>query len=348
MSTIDLVLKTIFQPYKGILAADARTVSMDKRLSGHGIDAGKEMRVRYRRLLFSTPNLERTISGIILAEDTFAEHTMGDGVLSREYLPEIGIIPGVKVDGGLEPYNGDSVLQRTKGLDVLPEKCARYSEQGAGFLKWRSAIPAKGVTDAFITDVMADMAQYARYALDTNLVPILEPEVLLAGEHSADESADTFKRVIAALMQALIDRQCNPRHCILKTSFIIDGLEKGETSAEDAAQKTLATLKESGLDSNEAFYGIVFLSGGLESALAIDYIQRTKALAGQKETSHSFAPPLTFSYSRALQEPVLVEWKGESENDLAAQLVFTQTLQHAVKAYKGAEEPPLGSDGKNV
>ena len=348
MNAVNLVLKTIFQPYKGILAADARTSSMDKRLSGHGIQSGREMRVRYRRLLFSTPNLERTISGVILAEDTFTDHVMEDGVPSREYLAALGVVPGVKVDDGLEPYNNDPVLQRTKGLEELPDKCSRYREQGAGFVKWRSAIPAIGATDDFINDVMGDMAVYARYALDNELVPILEPEILLAGSHSADESAETFRKVIPALLRHLGNQNCDPHQCILKTSFIIDGLDQGETLAEDAAQKTLLTFKETGLDSGAGFYGIVFLSGGLESKMAIEYIQRIKALAAQEGTPYSFTPPLTFSYSRALQEPVLTEWKGEESNVLTAQVIFTQTLQHAIKTYKGVEEAPLGSDGKGV
>ena len=122
-------LQKIFQEYKGILAADERPSSMDKRLQGYGIEPGEEMRNQYREMLFSTPNIERTISGVILSEDTFSDHTT-DGMPTREYLSNLGIAPGVKVDGGLEPYSGDTdgtELFVTKGLENLKEKCAQYS-----------------------------------------------------------------------------------------------------------------------------------------------------------------------------------------------------------------------------
>lgn len=345
--TIEQVLKTIFQPYKGILAADARASSMDKRLKEHDIAVGAEIRARYRTLLFSTPNLERTISGIILAEDTFQNHSM-NGVPTREYLAGLGIAVGVKVDGGLTPYNNSKTLQTTQGLEGLQERCARYREQGAVFLKWRSAIPAIGATDDFIETITADMATYAQYVLNNEMVPILEPEILLAGNHSADDTATVFVRVIPALIKALAAKECDPHRCILKTSFITNGLDGKGLSAEEVAKKTLMTFKEVRLDSPKSFYGIVFLSGGLLTEPAITYIQRIKTLAEQPDTAYIFDTPITFSYARALQEPAMTEWKGEDKNILTAQVAFTQTLQHAIKKYKGKEEAPLGSDGKEV
>ena len=348
MNSIEQVLKTIFQSYKGILAADARPSSMDRRLQAYAIESGEESRSKYRKLLFSTPNLERTISGVILSEDTFTDHIMDDGIPTRDYLAGLGIAVGVKVDDGLQPYANDPILQCTKGLDGLQERCAVYKQQGADFLKWRSAIPAVGTTDAFIDTVMTDMAEYARCALDNELVPILEPEVLLDGDHSADNSAATFKKMLSVLIRELANKKCDPHQCILKTSFIINGLNKGEISAEKASKKTLLTFKESGLDRHTGFYGIVFLSGGLQSKTAIEYIQRIKAVAEQEGTPYTFSVPITFSYARALQEPVLTEWKGKEENILSAQVAFTQTLQLAVKKYKGLEEAPLGGDGREV
>ncbi|MCY4577279.1 MAG: fructose-bisphosphate aldolase class I [Candidatus Kaiserbacteria bacterium] len=334
-TTIEHVLKTIFQPYKGILAADERPSSMDRRLQEYGIADGDAMRSRYREILFSTPNLERTISGVILSEDTFAQHTVGD-VLTRDFLRELGIAVGVKVDGGLESYAGSDTLQKTKGLAGLDDRCKQYREQGAGFTKWRSAIPVVGATDDFITTVATDMATYAYHALQNDLVPIIEPELLLRGDHTVEATAETFTRVLPAVLAALAEKKCNPQQCILKTSFITDGLTDGVLSADETAKRTLAVFRETKLDGNKGFYGIVFLSGGLESKTAIAYIQRIKALAEQE----AFKTPLSFSYARALQEPVLLEWKGEETNVLNAQLAFTQTLQHAIKKYKGIEEAP--------
>ena len=334
-ATIENTLAAIFQPYKGILAADERPSSMDRRLQEYGIKDGESMRNQYREILFSTPNLERTISGVILSADTFTEHTM-DGIPSRDFLQKLRIAVGVKVDGGLEPYEGSDILKRTKGLEGLSDRCKQYWQQGAAFTKWRSAIPVSGATDEFISVVAADMAAYARCALDSHLVPILEPELLLSGDHSIEETEETFRKVIPATLAALAEKKCNPKQCILKTSFITDGLTGGVLPAEDAAKRTLAVFKETGLGGNKSFHGIVFLSGGLESKTAIAYIQRIKALAEQEE----FSTPLSFSYARALQEPVLHEWKGKEENILNAQLAFTQTLQHAIKKYKGIEEAP--------
>ena len=342
-TNINSVLSNIFQPYKGILAADARPASMDKRLEEHGIAGGESVRSRYRQLLFSTPNLERTISGVILAEDTFEQHTV-QGVPTRDFLRERGIIPGVKIDGGLQPYKDTDTLKITGGLDEVERKCEHYRDQGAGFVKWRTAIPVIGATDDFIAAVVADMAAYAYYALRSDVVPIVEPEILLTGDHTVDDTIAIYKKIIPALLQALAEKGCATRQCILKTSFMTDGLADGVLSADAVAEKTLATFREVGLDADKNFYGIVFLSGGLESKTAITYIQRIKALAEQE----NFTKPLTFSYARALQEPVLTEWQGREENALAAQLAFTQTLQHAIKTYKGVEEAPLGSDGKTV
>ena len=344
MNTIkEHTLETIFQPYKGILAADERPSSMDKRLAEYGIADGAAMRDRYRAILFSTPNFERTISGIILSEDTFTQHTM-DGVPTRDFLQELGIAVGVKVDGGLEPYEGSETLQITKGLDGLADRCRQYREQGAKFTKWRSAIPVVGATDAFVAQVATDIAAYAQCALQHDLVPVVEPELLLSGDHTVADTEAMFVRVMPVVLAALAERGCDPRQCILKTSFITDGLVDGVLSADEAAERTLSVFKKTGLGGTKSFYGIVFLSGGLESQTAIAYIQRIKALAEQEE----FATPLTFSYARALQDPVLREWKGEEANVLTAQLAFTQTLQHAIKKYKGIEEAPLGSDGKAV
>lgn len=334
-ATIDNTLVTIFQPYKGILAADERPSSMDRRLKEHGIKEGKSVRDRYREILFSTPNLERTISGIILSEDTFTEHTT-DGVPTREFLQGLRIAVGVKVDGGLEPHEGSDTLKKTKGLDGLSDRCKQYRQQGAVFTKWRSAIPVIGATDEFIKTVAADMATYAHHAIANELVPIIEPELLLSGDHNTEATEEAFKRVIPAVLAALAEKKCNPQKCILKTSFITDGLTGGVLPAEEAARRTLAALKETKLGGGNSFYGIVFLSGGLESKTAIAYIQRIKALAEQED----FSTPLSFSYARALQEPVLNEWKGKEENILNAQLAFTQTLQHAIKKYKGIEEAP--------
>ena len=296
-------------------------------------------------ILFSTPNLERTISGIILAENTFNDHNTG-GTRTKDLLHSIGIAAGVKVDGGLEPYNGSDTFSVTIGLDDLKDRCCRYADDGALFLKWRSVIPVTSVPDDFLHRIADDCAIYAGHALSCNLVPIIEPEVLLKGHHTLKESSDLMTRVITALLTALQSRSHDPGLCILKTSFAAAGLSaEMKPSIDDVAKETLTALRAARADT---FAGIVFLSGGLPSQTAISLIQRIRALAEQPDTDHSFATPITFSYARALQETMLTAWQGSEENVLAAQVAFTQTLQHAVKKYKGSEEAPLGGDGKEL
>lgn len=340
-------LQRIFQEYKGILAADERPQSMDKRLELFNIIPGEETRKQYRTLLFTTPNLERTISGVILSEDTFVNHTI-DNIPTREYLKRLGIVVGVKVDEGLKPYEEGSELVITQGLETLNEKCKRYSKEGAEFTKWRATIPVTNTPKAFIKAMATNMANYAKIALKYNLVPIIEPEVLLSGNHSIEETAKALEETISAVLEALHDAGCNPHQCILKTSFAVNGLENELQSADIVATKTLEVFKKVGLNNNKGFYGIVFLSGGLPSKIAIEYIQQIRSTAEEQNKEYTFRPPLTFSYGRALQEPALEVWQGKQENTYTAQIAFTQTLQHAIKKYKGVEAPPQASDGKDA
>ena len=338
-------IQSLFQPYKGILAADERPSSMDKRLASYGIPCGAAMRARCREILFSTPNLERTISGIILAENTFRDHETG-GVRTKDFLHSLGIVVGVKVDDGLVPFDGGANLSVTAGLDSLADKCRMYASDGALFLKWRSAVPVlPPVPDSFLRRIADDSATYARCALDNGLVPVIEPEVLLKGNHTTDESAALLKRVIGTTLTALREKGCDPRSCVLKTSFAAAGLSAPSPAVDTVVKETLTALREAKAD---RFAGIVFLSGGLPSEDAIAYIQRIRAVGERADTPHSFSQPMTFSYARALQESMLTAWQGKEENVLAAQVAFTQTLQHAVKKYKGSEEAPLGGNGKDV
>lgn len=335
-NVIQQTLRTIFRPHKGILAADERPSSMDRRLQKYGISPGEESRDRYRSLLFSTPDIDRSISGVILSEETFLDHRT-KGVLTREFLNGLGIAVGVKVDQGLEPYGDSKVLMLTKGLKDLPGHCHRYKRIGASFLKWRSVVPVAERNDDFLQEVSCVLAEYAQIALENGLVPIIEPEVLLSGKHSIDESAEALSDTIAMVFQALKKKGCPASKCILKTSFAVDGLDAKVTAAEEAATRTLQVFNSLKLGGNNGFYGIVFLSGGLPSDRAIQYIQTIRALGEKQGSETYFNKPLTFSYGRALQDPALDAWRGDDENALKAQVAFTQALQSAVKTFKGPE-----------
>ena len=336
---IKKTLEMIFEPFKGILAADERPVSIKKKLESAGIEGSEQMIDQYRNMLFSTPSIENTISGVILAHDTFMNHKT-ESVLTREYLNQKGIVVGVKVDEGLSQYK-DTNLSLTKGLENLEEVCKDVKNKGASFLKWRTTIPVGSLSDEYKTDLSNQLAQYAKVSIENNLVPIIEPEVLLAGNHTLEESATTLKEVLTAVIDGLYKNNVSPNNCILKTSFATQGIEKGYLNSKEVAETTLQVFKDVGLNDQKHFYGIVFLSGGLPSDVAIEYIQVIKNLA-----EDNFTTPITFSYGRALQEPALSEWKGDESNILNAQLKFTETLQKAVKIRKGDEILPGASAGK--
>ena len=346
--SIEKTLQNIFQPYKGILAVDERSASIKKRLEEYNIPSDQSSINRYREILFSTPNIERTISGIILSEETFSNHTT-NGVLTRDFLAERDIIIGVKVDNGLEPYKeteGEENLYLTKGIETLKKRCKELRDMDVGFVKWRSVIPVSGFSEPFLRAMAATMAEYADIALKHDLVPIIEPEVLLEGNQEVGETKEALKKTLSAVISALKERGCNIHQCILKTSFVTSGLKREPLSADEVAKETLSTFKEVELDNGKSFFGIAFLSGGIPSKFAIQYVQHIKAAAEQVDSKYRFSTPLTFSYGRALQEPVLTAWQGKEEQSLAAQIIFTQTLQHATKKYKGIEEVPQASDGK--
>ena len=334
--TLKETLRTIFQPFKGILAADERPSSLNKRFKKYGIEPNEDTRSEYRRLLFTTPKIERTISGVILSEDTFLNHTI-DSILTREWLQGKGIVVGVKVDQGLEQWNDTQDLKITAGLDGLDERCQRYQIMGASFTKWRATIPVGLENKDFMCDVVANLSEYARISLDNGLIPIIEPEVLLSGNHTPAQVAHTLKEVLKLVLDSLRKKECPAQRCILKTSFAAGGLAGKRYSADEVGRETLRAFIDSGLDKRNSFYGIVFLSGGLDSATAIEYIQTIKAMAEKREDDIYFKKPITFSYGRALQLPAMKVWNGDEANTTQAQLIFTQTLQNAVKVYKGAE-----------
>ena len=331
-------LSTLFRPYTGILAADDRPSSLIRRFESYGITPTEAIASRYRELLFSTPNLERTISGVILSEDVFATHTTED-VATPQFLRDKGIVVGVKVDEGLAPYEGSDILQHTKGLDLLEEKCVRYAKEGVGFVKWRAVIPPLHYTDAFIAHISEELTEYACCALRHGLVPIVEPEVSLAGDVPSSLVEEVLSLTLTQVLSSLRRAGCSPHDCILKTSFVAEGLAHTPLSADVASARTLDLFRRVGLDSQKGFYGIVFLSGGLSSEVALEYIQHITTHA--TAPSDMFSRPLTFSYGRALQGPALLAWQGEESQFFQAQIAFTQVLQHAIKRYKGPEEVAL-------
>jgi fructose-bisphosphate aldolase, class I len=309
---------------KGILAADESNMSADKRLAQYAIETGEEMRQKYRELFLATPHSEDYLSGVILYDETLHQKT-SEGVSFIELLLQKGIIPGIKVDEGLDafPEGGEEFI--TKGLLGLPQRLARYKlEHKTGFTKWRAVIKIDGTRLPTAQAIVENAKRLARYAYDVQMagmVPIVEPEVLLDGNHSRLRSREVLTQTLTAVIEALKDQHVDLSGTILKTAMAISGKDSGRVdSPEEVATDTVAVLLEV---CPAELAGVVFLSGGQSTD------QATKNLeAIEKEATAQNAPwPLTFSYARALQDEALHVWKGRDENVPAAREAFLARLK---------------------
>ena len=309
---------------KGILAADESNASADKRLAQYGIKTGPEMRRKYRDLFLAAPDVEQYLSGVILYEETLSQKSSG-GTTFPELLHSKGIIPGIKVDEGLEPFpeGGDETI--TKGLLGLPERLAKYrDEHQTGFTKWRALIKIDGTrlpTSQAIVENAKRLAQYANDAQMAGMVPIVEPEVLLEGMHSRVRCKEVLSQVLSTLVSTLEDHAVDISGVILKTAMVLSGSGSAKTDApEEVAKDTLDVLLE---QVPKQLGGIVFLSGGQSTE------QATANLRAVEEEARTRNAPwhLTFSYARALQDEALTIWQGKDENVPAAREAFLKRLK---------------------
>lgn len=317
---------------KGILAADESTGTMNKRLEAAGAVTTPEMRREYRQLLFTTEGIEQYLSGVILYDTTIRSAT-DEGVPFADLLTARGIIPGIKVDQGTVPMINfpDEVV--TEGLDGLAERLAEYHRLGARFTKWRAVYPIgeRIPTDATLTMNATIMARYAALSQAAGLVPIVEPEVLLQGVHDLARAQEVTTRALRILFEALILYRIDLKGMLLKSSMVLAGDQYATPSTpEEVADATLRTFRSTiPVD----VPGIVFLSGGQTPRRATENLQ---AIARQGAQPWA----LTFSYSRALEEPVLAAWKGDTAaNREAAQQALLKRLALNAKAQQGAYDP---------
>lgn len=298
-------------PGKGILAADESHPTMAKRLIRIGVESTEQLRRDYRELLFTAPGLAEHVSGVILFDETMRQ-AAADGTPLPQILLRAGIIPGIKVDGGTRPLAGfpDEVV--TEGLDGLRDRFADYAARGARFAKWRAVIRiGSGRPTAGCIEANAHaLARYAALAQEAGLVPIVEPEVLMDGDHSIDTCAAVTTRVLHAVYDELVAQRVTLRDSLLKPNMVLPGADARE-HVDDAeiAARTVAVLRDS---VPAAVPGIVFLSGGQTPEQATARLDALNRLAPQPWQ-------LSFSYGRALQAPVLDAWHGLAENAAAAQ-----------------------------
>ncbi|OGM81995.1 hypothetical protein A2394_03265 [Candidatus Woesebacteria bacterium RIFOXYB1_FULL_42_36] len=314
-------IKKLFAPGKGILAADESTHTIEKRFATLGLTSTPELNKKYREMLFNTSGIENYLGGVILFDESVRQNL-------HNILQEKDIVPGIKVDGGLESFNG-SEEQITKGLDGLDTRLKEYSVLGLKFTKWRAAVRISDIfpTDAFLEEDLNRMAQFAKISQITGFTPIVEPEVQLDGNHTTTRCAEVSVKVCRILFEKLNIAGIDLKNLILKTNMVLPGKDSGVKAAPlEVAEATLRSLKQS-VPSEVG--GIVFLSGGQTPDEATNNLNEIVKRRGDCPW------PLSFSFSRALQEETMRQWSGKDENIEYAQNTFLDRLIKVSKARKG-------------
>lgn len=313
-NNLTAVAGALVAPGKGILAADEKFSTIEGRFQKIGLPSTEENRRAYREMLFTTPRLNEYISGIILFDETTKQAT-SEGTPFIELIQSEGIIPGIKVDEGTEPFDGSEVEKRTKGLEGLLKRLPEYMRRGLQFAKWRAIYTIGDGTpsDGLISQNAQDLAAYAKLCQEHGIVPIVEPEVLMDGTHLIDDCSKVTRRVLIAVFKELKSADVSIDGMILKPNMVVPGKESGKkASPEEVADATLSILVEV-LPNN--LPGVAFLSGGQSEVEATENLN-----AINTRGPHPWK--LTFSYGRALQDSALKKWNGKEENTVEAQRVF--------------------------
>ena len=317
MSLTDLneIAVYIVSDGKGILAADESTGTIKKRFDSINTESTEKIRRDYREMLFQAEGMKNNIGGVILFEETLKQDA-ADGTSLVNVISSQGALPGIKVDKGLTLMNEDSEETVTNGLDDLNQRCQEFYEIGAKFTKWRAVITIGDniPTDACINENMLRLADYAKIVQSNNMVPIVEPEVLMDGSHSIDDCYNVTSRVLKSLFQHLKDKNVDIKGTILKPNMVISGTNcKEQAGVQEVAEKTVKCLLE---NVPEDLPGIAFLSGGQSDIDATAHLDAMNKIGG-------FPWKLSFSYGRALQQAALKAWMGKEENMNNAQAAFS-------------------------
>jgi fructose-bisphosphate aldolase class I len=307
------IAKAMVAPGKGILAADESTGTIGKRFDSINVENTEEHRRAYRDMLFATRGIGEHISGVILYDETLRQKA-ADGTPFVDVLNKAGVLPGIKVDAGAKPLAfcpGETV---TEGLDNLPKRCAEYFKLGARFAKWRAVIDI-GRDMPSSTCIAANAHALARYAAicqEAGLVPIVEPEVLMDGDHDIDRCEEVTEWTLNAVYDALYMNRVVLEHTVLKPSMVISGKKCAKQApVDEVAARTVRVLKRT---VPAAVAGIAFLSGGQSDEVATAHLNSMNT-----QFKGDLPWPLSFSYGRALQQASLKAWKGQPANVPAAQ-----------------------------
>lgn len=336
-TALQATIDALVQPGKGILAADESTPTITKRLKAVGVESTPETRRAWRSLLFTTPGIGDWLSGVILFEETLDQAT-DDGVPLVKVLADQGIVPGIKVDKGKLPLPNAPGDEITQGLDGLADRLAGYREKGARFTKWRDVYHIGPANPSRLAiDANAEvLARYAAIAQDSGLVPIVEPEVLIDGDHDIERAAEVGEAVLHAVFHALHRHGVRLEYMLLKPSMVTPG--KAHSPKAPPAQVAEYTLRVFRRVVPAAVPSINFLSGGQTSEEAtanLDAINRARDATVPWE--------LSFSFARALQGPAMAAW-GKDPSDIAgAQALFARRCRLAAAARRGEYAPTMES-----
>ena len=296
---------------KGVLAADESTPTMAKRFSSIGLESTEQLRRAYREILFTTDGLSEHIGGVILYDETVGQRDR-DGTPFPDLLQRRGIVPGIKVDGGTRPLAGFPGEVATQGLDGLRERLDDYALLGLRFAKWRAVIRVgDGLpTDACVEANAHELARYASLSQEAGLTPIVEPEVLMDGQHDLETCAEVTERVLREVYAQLGRQRVALEATLLKPNMVLPGTESGSTATD--AQIARATVEVLRRTVPAAVPGVLLLSGGQSDEQATARLDAINRLGAQPWK-------LSFSFGRALQAPVLHAWAGDEAHRQAAQ-----------------------------
>ena len=311
LNTIEEIAKYIVSDGKGILAADESNPTCGKRFDSIGVESTESNRRDYREMLFRSSGMKDNIGGVILFDETIRQNAQ-DGTPLVDLIKNQGALPGIKVDKGLAPLDSSPEETLTQGLDGLDERCKEYLTLGAKFTKWRAVIKISDdiPTDGCIQANMEALAKYAKIVQDNNMVPMVEPEVLMDGNHSIEKCYEVTNKSLKMLFKCLKDEGVNIGGTILKPNMVTSGsIAESQASIQKVAEMTVQCLKE---NVPSDLPGITFLSGGQSDVNATAHLDAMNKIGG-------FSWKLSFSYGRALQQPSLKAWLGKEENIPKAQ-----------------------------
>lgn len=317
LKSLEAVAEAMVAPGKGILAADESTGTIGKRLAQVNTENTAENRNAYRDLLFSADGIEKYISGVIMYDETLHQSSLADGTAYTEYLAAKGMIPGIKVDTGAHDLAGSEGEKVTSGLDGLDDRLKEYRQMGARFSKWRAVIniTEDNPSGYCISANAHALARYAALCQKNDLVPIVEPEILMEGDHDIDDSFVVTEEVLHTVFFELYSQGVNYEQMVLKPNMVLSGYDGSDRAGVDeVADATLQCLART---VPAAVPGIAFLSGGQSDEDATAHLNRMNQFVNGNKPWN-----LSFSYGRALQQPALKAWMGKAENVGAAQIAL--------------------------